>query len=195
MQIFLLIARTARRFRSLTNASKYRLQLLSIFSLLAAAPQLHAAQAVLLSWDPSPDPTVAGYNVYYGTSSVNYTRIVSAGPSLQAVVTNLSSGVTYYFAVTALDLFGQESVFSNEVTYTPPRPAGPKCAIALASGGTASIAGIGVPGHVYELQATTNFSSWTVIGTRTAGSNGAFSVSIPVGGYPSRYFRFRDTAP
>ena len=89
--------------------------------LLAAVGALGQGTAtVTLAWDPSPSPTVAGYNVYYGTASLAYTYEQSAGAATSATVPGLLPGTTYYFAVTALDAAGDESIFSNEVSYTVP---------------------------------------------------------------------------
>jgi hypothetical protein len=81
----------------------------------------NAAQATAptLEWDPNPEPTVVGYNVYIGTSSGNYTQVVDVGATTSLPLTNLSAAVTYYFAVTAYDTQRLESPFSDEVWYTP----------------------------------------------------------------------------
>ncbi len=71
-----------------------------------------------LSWDPVNDPTVQGYNVYYGTSSRHYQTYANAGPHTTYTVTNLQPGTTYYFAVTAYNSAG-ESDYSDEVSATP----------------------------------------------------------------------------
>jgi hypothetical protein len=73
-----------------------------------------------LVWDQSPDPAAVGYNVYYGNGSRSYQSLVASGANLTATVSGLSNGATYYFAVTAVDVFGDESDFSNELGYTVP---------------------------------------------------------------------------
>lgn len=77
-------------------------------------------QAVILSWDTSTDPTVAGYTVYYGNSSRTYTTILPTGALTTAIVSNLASGATYYFAATTHNAAGLESAFSAEVSYAVP---------------------------------------------------------------------------
>ncbi|HLH54538.1 MAG TPA: immunoglobulin domain-containing protein [Verrucomicrobiae bacterium] len=74
----------------------------------------------MLEWNPSPDPTVVGYYAYYGSSSGTYTNRTDAGPATNAPVTGLLSGATYFFAVTAYDSSGLESLPSAEVSYTVP---------------------------------------------------------------------------
>ena len=84
--------------------------------------QANPAPSVGLSWDPSSDPTVTGYNVYYGASSRGYTNIVPVGSSTSAVVSNLAAGVTYYFAATTYNAVGVESDYSAEASFAVPSP-------------------------------------------------------------------------
>lgn len=104
----------------------------AIFSVGIAATG-HAAD-VNLQWDPSPDTAVAGYKVYYqadsqvlpfqGSGSVQGAAPIDVQGRLTATVTGLEPGHTYYFAVTAYDDAGNESVYSNvasaETLYPPP---------------------------------------------------------------------------
>ena len=83
--------------------------------------EAHASQSVNLAWDPNSEQNLAGYRVYYGTESSNYTQTMDASiPS--ATVTDLTEGTTYYFAVTAYNTEGVESGYSNEVSYAVPSP-------------------------------------------------------------------------
>ncbi len=85
--------------------------------ILLPPPGLYAAQ-VTLAWDPETDPSVAGYKVYYGTASRSYQYNNDAGKNTTSTVSNLPTGTTYYFSVTAYDTTGIESGYSNEVSYT-----------------------------------------------------------------------------
>jgi len=69
-----------------------------------------------LAWQPSSDPAVTGYKLYYGVASHTYTNSIDTGRSTTAIVSNLVKGSTYYFAVTAYDSSGTESPFSNEAS-------------------------------------------------------------------------------
>ncbi|MEW6417446.1 MAG: Ser-Thr-rich GPI-anchored membrane family protein [Nitrospirota bacterium] len=91
--------------------------------LFLSAGKVYSGQATL-SWDPpttnadgTPLLDLAGYNVYYGNTSSNYSQIIDVGNVTAYTVANLNNG-TYYFAVTAYDTSGNESEYSNEVSKT-----------------------------------------------------------------------------
>ncbi len=90
---------------------------LAFFAALTAAD---AASSVTVSWDANTEPNLAGYHLYYGTSSRQYTQTVEPGQTTSANVGGLAEGAVYFFAVTAFDDTGTESDFSNEVVYTVP---------------------------------------------------------------------------
>ncbi|MBN2506770.1 MAG: fibronectin type III domain-containing protein [Verrucomicrobia bacterium] len=77
-------------------------------------------QTVTLAWDPNPEPDVCAYVVYYGTQSRGYPLATNVGNVTTATVYGLDEGRTYYFAITARNLSGLESNFSNEVTNAIP---------------------------------------------------------------------------
>lgn len=76
--------------------------------------------SVTLQWDPSSSSNVAGYAVYYGTVSGNYTARVDAGAQTTVSISGLLGSTTYYFMVVAYTDYGVESLPSNEITYTVP---------------------------------------------------------------------------
>jgi hypothetical protein len=79
-------------------------------------------QSVTLAWDPNTDPGLAGYKLYYGTQSRNYTNSIDAGNQISYAALGLQAGTTYYFAVTAYDNQGLESDYSNEVIHYVSQP-------------------------------------------------------------------------
>jgi hypothetical protein len=82
-------------------------------------------RGVTLTWLPSPSAQIAGYYLYYGTSSGNYTSKLDAGTNTSLTVTNLQDGFTYYFAASTYNSAGVESQLSNEATFianTNPQP-------------------------------------------------------------------------
>lgn len=108
-----------------TEMGRLALLLVGLIILLGATSRVEAAN-VSLAWDPStnnvdgtPLTDLAGYKIYYGTTSQVYAAIIDVGPVTTATVTNLPAGVTYFFVVTCYDTFGVESVFSQELAWTP----------------------------------------------------------------------------
>lgn len=75
---------------------------------------------VTLTWDPNTEADLAGYKIYYGTSSGNYSANVDAGNQTYHTLSNLVSGQQYYISITAYDTSGNESTNSSEVIYTVP---------------------------------------------------------------------------
>jgi PKD repeat protein len=70
----------------------------------------------LLQWDPNPEPDIAGYKVHWGTSPRVYQKSMDVGAVTSYELSGLDDGVTYYFAVTAYNVAGLESDYSNEVS-------------------------------------------------------------------------------
>jgi hypothetical protein len=152
----------------------------SILTLLPCAGiDAHAAQ-VKLSWTASTSSTVTGYNLYYGTSSGNYSYYVKAGNVTSYTLTGLSEGATYYFAVAGYNGSGNQSGYSNEVGYTV--PAACACTISPAS---VSVAGSGATGRVTVTAQSgctwtaSSAASWMTI-TSSASGTGSGTVSYSV---------------
>ncbi len=81
------------------------------------------ADDVNASWDPNSESDLAGYRIYYGTQSGSYNTNVDAGNAASVEIKGLQTNTTYYFAVTAYDVTGNESPFSQEVSLFIPPPA------------------------------------------------------------------------
>lgn len=76
-----------------------------------------------LTWDPVASTILAGYRVYYGTSPGVYFQTIGQGLNAGTntiLVTGLTSGTGYYFAVTAYDTSNIETGYSNEVSKVVP---------------------------------------------------------------------------
>ncbi len=80
---------------------------------------VYSAQATL-SWNPNSESELAGYKVYYGNSSRSYSFNDDVGNQTSYTIANLVEGEIYFFAVTAYDFSGNESGYSNEVSYAIP---------------------------------------------------------------------------
>jgi fibronectin type 3 domain-containing protein len=73
--------------------------------------------ALTVSWDANTEPDLASYKVYVGTASRVYDSLLTRTTTgLSQFVNGLTHGVTYYTAMTAVDLLGNESTYSVEVT-------------------------------------------------------------------------------
>ena len=166
--------------------------LLSILSLLGCIVQLCAAN-VSIQWDPNSEPNLAGYRVYYGGASGSYASTFDAGMATQASIPNLTVGQTYYFAVTAYDANGLESIPSAEISYTV--PAGnqaPVVALASPSEGDSYIAPASVTftsnasdadGSIVKVE---YFNGATKLGQATTSPYSFTWNSIPGGNYSVR---------
>ncbi len=116
----MIVARFWNAVRELSHIA-----LLFSFLVLIRVSAVAAAANVTLAWDPSTDPTVTGYNLYYGSASGTYTNVILAGGATSATVSNLTQGATYFFAATTYNAAGLESDYSIEVSYAVPgNPAG-----------------------------------------------------------------------
>jgi hypothetical protein len=76
-----------------------------------------ASISASLTWVASSDPNVAGYNIYFGGASHQYTNVASVGAVTNAAISGLVENTTYYFAAKAVDSEGNESDFSNEAAF------------------------------------------------------------------------------
>ena len=116
------------------SAHGLRSAIFSLFIIAAVVgwPGTGLPAQVTLVWDASAEPTVAGYKVYYGTASRNYTSVADAAKNSTATISGLTQGQKYYFAVTAYASSGLESSYSNEVTYAVAVAAGASCTFTLA---------------------------------------------------------------
>ncbi len=85
-----------------------------------AGTGVSAQFSVNLSWNASTS-SVQGYNVYRGTTSGKYSRINSSLDANTAFTDGtVASGVTYYYAVTAVNSAGQESSYSSPLQVAIP---------------------------------------------------------------------------
>jgi hypothetical protein len=89
-----------------------------------ASASQSVSQSFSLAWnapttytDGTPLTAPAGYKVYYGTTSGNYTNVIEVHNLTSCLINSLSPG-TYYFVVTCYDSSGIESDFSNEIKTT-----------------------------------------------------------------------------
>lgn len=123
---------------------KYGLLALAFHILTAAAA---TAAGTVISWtattvntDGTPLTDLAGYKIYYGTAPGNYTQVINAGNVNTFQVTNLTGGTTYFFAISAYDITGNEGPLSNEASRAIPDTTPPVISGVYTSGVTPSSA-------------------------------------------------------
>lgn len=106
--------------RNIKNNPAYILIIAWTFIFLSAAAAI--AGNVTLTWSPSlfnkdgtPLTDFAGYALYYGPASGDYTNSIDIGNVTTYQLYGLPEGMTWYFSVTAYDTSGNESEYSNQV--------------------------------------------------------------------------------
>jgi hypothetical protein len=80
-------------------------------------PSITDAAQLTVAWEKNPEPGVAGYKIYYGTSSGEYDYSVDVGNQTICTISGIEPDRTYYFAATAYNEIG-ESNFSAEKSYS-----------------------------------------------------------------------------
>ena len=94
--------------------------ILVMISLLLLSVSSAGAAEVSLTWDPNHEEDLAGYRVYWGPQSRDYSHSADIGDQVNYTVPNLTEGQVYFFAVTAYDVNQQESDYSVELAFAVP---------------------------------------------------------------------------
>jgi hypothetical protein len=149
-------------------------------------PALATTTSVTLAWNSSTDSTIVGYNIYYGGASHTYTNKISVGQATSVTISGLVEGDTYYFAATTYSALGVESPFSSEVSYTVPILPGVQFRVTPTRQFILTVTG--PIGHTYDILATQDFITWTVIGTVTMGASGSLDFTVTNAASFSRRF-------
>lgn len=92
---------------------------------------LAQAAEVGLAWDANKEPDLAGYRIYQGNESGKYVKVAEVIKSSTSVKIDVlpEDGRKVFFAATAIDVDGNESGYSNEVSWKVPdsvAPSAPK---------------------------------------------------------------------
>jgi fibronectin type 3 domain-containing protein len=84
-------------------------------TLTVSAPTISSAT---LTWDSNTDSDLAGYKIYQAIASGVYGAALATVPAgtVTYQATGLSANTTYFFVITAYDIAGNESAYSNEVS-------------------------------------------------------------------------------
>ena len=106
---------------------KFSAVLFSLALFLFSTVNVALAKDVALAWDASQQSDVAGYKIYYGTSSGIYTSTeavegrspIDIGIMTTASFVGLDDTKAHYFVVSAYNFDGEESVPTQEVNMPP----------------------------------------------------------------------------
>jgi chitodextrinase len=134
---------TSRTYTGLTNGTTYYVRIRAVDNALnqsgysneanatpidltpPSAPQSLTAAAgdgqITLSWQPNTESDFSRYRIFGGTAPAPVVQIdsVTAVSDTTRVVSGLTNGTTYFFRLTAVDVAGNQSTYSNEVSETP----------------------------------------------------------------------------
>ncbi|MDH3973937.1 MAG: RHS domain-containing protein [Deltaproteobacteria bacterium] len=69
-----------------------------------------------INWNNNTENDIGSYKIYYGTSSGEYLQSVTTGTQSYFYLSGLPGCIPHYIVVTALDLSGNESSYSQEKT-------------------------------------------------------------------------------
>lgn len=137
----------------------------------------------LMIWDI---PVTSGFTNLTATWRGNATS--SGPPQFAPKVFNLTAG-THHLYVRGREPNVQLQSFAIA-------PAGTLLRLTMLPGKKAGLTGLGKSGHIYQVQTSRDLKNWTVLGTVTADSAGAFSYTdATASSYTYRCYRLRDTTP
>lgn len=175
---------------------RVKLLLFTFAGLLLFATGAKAQGSATISWSPSPSSSVAGYDVYYGTSSAmvngtntgNYSWAVPVlNPSATSVtIRGLTPGVTYYFSATSFDSSGNQSGYSPEIVGVVGSNGAITLTSLVTSPGQIGFTVNGAANSQSVVQASTDLIHWVSLLTNTATFN---FVDSNASQFPRRFYR------
>lgn len=127
---------------------------------------------------------------YYGLASRTYTCLVPVGNVTNAVISGLQDGTTYFFAVTALNSLGVESLPSSEDSCSVPddRHA---MQLVLSNGIPSStrVTSGNCAVDQWTLESSPDLHTWSAV---TTGTSSTVNVSLSVQAAPMLFFRLKE---
>jgi hypothetical protein len=94
--------------------------LVMIVSFTAFLPTLGFSASLQVTWNANTETDLAGYKVYYGTTSKTYGQPIDVGNARSYQINNVQAGTYCYVSLTAYDTSVNESAKSGEKSiYVP----------------------------------------------------------------------------
>jgi len=98
---------------------KYMKKIIFILILILVVSTAYAKNySITFGWDKNTEADLAGYKLYRRDQAADYSHIADISEDLSTYTTSIDMNITTYFVLTAFDDSGNESDYSNEVTYT-----------------------------------------------------------------------------
>ena len=94
--------------------------LYALVCLLLTGFKGHCDSTVTLAWDANPEANITGYKLKYGFASKVYSVVIPTGKVTEITIPNMVEGTQYFFAVSAFNNEGLESLDSDEISYVIP---------------------------------------------------------------------------
>ncbi len=180
-----------RRFKTQSNISPWPLLLCA----LAIAFSAHASLPLNVPLTAAPSTTTSFPASAFSQNATNASFILSAVYTAQNGTVTICDGAIAYtpaFGFSGRDSFnvtitnstgGSSSALALVTVQAPP-------ALVMQPGGAVQLRLVGAAGVTFNIQASTNFSSWANIGSAVAGSNGlVLFTDTNAANFSSRYYR------
>jgi hypothetical protein len=170
-----------------------RLRTLFFLVLAVLLGRTSVAEAAISTWNPNPEPDIAGYILSYGREPGVHPTSIDVGNVTTWEVATLTPGQIYYFVVQAYNTSGMISLPSAEVAFTAPVASPPtltqpanqtsaeNAAVSLQllasnpGGGPLTYSATGLPPSL-----TVNAGTGVISGTPPFGSAGIYRVTAAV---------------
>jgi len=81
-----------------------------------------ADEAIYIYWLPVQDEDLDYYRIWYSSSANGVYEFIGTSTDESYIDYDVQNGVTYYYAVSSVDLAGNESELSYETVFDTPRP-------------------------------------------------------------------------